>query len=276
MGGAAPKSSSRKGRAETPAPLSGATDAPEEKKVEAPADTVSAPAAAPVDQSTAPVGLQPPQRPTNTREAVVEDGAALAAADLAAAPADLPSGASAGVDPFNTESAPAGEASADPAGASGGEPARAILASVVEQLGGTVGGFAVNIGPAEPRLDPSVNAMGAFLMGLDRAASPDRTSYQFDPRLTDEQAGLFAQLLHAARATGRELSVGAAGFAASCLSGVDYSVRLRVFPGDNLRRAGRQFAVGEVQTFAPTNLTPEHLLQLLNERRFNLEWIETE
>ena len=148
MAGPAPKAP-RKGRAATPALLSGQTDTT--------AEAEKPPAAPPVDQSTGAAGPEAGAASTHASEQAAGEGAASAVAGIAAAPAALPSGAAAGVDPHNPESeargsvpvdhllvaqdlstdavstAPAGDASANPAGASQG--AADVFLAAVAALG---------------------------------------------------------------------------------------------------------------------------------------------
>lgn len=267
------------GQAETPAPVLGATDKPEEKGAASAAPATPPPAAPPVDQSTGAAGARAPEGSADTSELAPGATEALAAVDgTAGAPAALPSGAAAGVDDSSTvtatgqqgpeteqvaqtEQPPAGDVTVE-AGAAPASAAADALQALADQLGGTVGDFGVNI-------MVGADKQGAIIEAAIR-------SLVMSGEATSDQGEFMIALHRAACARGIERNALAGEFAGACVRGLDSDVRLRVFPGDNLWRGGRYFTVGETQAFAPTDLTPQQLLSLLNERRFNLEWLEAE
>ena len=186
MAGPAPKAP-RKGRAATPALLSGQTDNPPEAE--------KPPAAPPVDQSTGAAGPEAGAASPHASEQAAGEGAASAVAGIAAAPAALPSGAAAGVDPFTlreargssagtdspvhpgtgeaVSTAPAGDASADPAGASQGDQAASSSAEAWDRV-------------IRDTLENGLLASPVFI-GLDLATKPD-LSGEFDISIGEASA----------------------------------------------------------------------------------------
>jgi hypothetical protein len=234
-----------------------------------------------VDQSTGAAGVKAPEGSTDTSELAASATEALAAVDgTAGAPAALPSGAAAGVQYDTAEVAV--EAAIRDALTNGEAPEP--TAEDVEKLVRAMKA----IGDGVEALPPPTAIEFADLSGqaaeIDRAPVATELARRLaalgpsieDAELTADGERLAFEIFDAATGRGVWDDVGFRLFGGACARAVQVAILMRVFPGDNLWRGGRYFTVGETQTFAPTDLTPQQLLNLLNERRFNLEWIEAE